>query len=140
VQDACGNRSNSFSCIITLQKSSNMEKESTEATPMPIADDDKQATIESSNIPTEHGDFKCYPNPFSEDLNIQYNLNQDIEQVTIKIYDLQGRLVKILPLGKQEAGFYQIRHNLVDLQTGTYHKCLALNEVCSKVKRVILMR
>jgi flagellar hook assembly protein FlgD len=75
-----------------------------------------------------------------EDLNIQYNLTETIETVTLKLYDNQGRLVKTMEQLEQEAGFYQVRWNLSDLQAGMYHVCLELNGKCTKMERVIMLK
>jgi hypothetical protein len=41
---------------------------------------------------------------------------------------------------EQEAGFYQVRWNLSDLQAGMYHVCLELNGKCTKMERVIMLK
>jgi uncharacterized protein YfaS (alpha-2-macroglobulin family) len=84
--------------------------------------------------------MKCFPNPFNEDLNIQYNLTKPHENVTLKVYDNQGRLLKTMEQAEQLAGFYQIRWSLSDLKAGMYHICLELDGKCTKMERVILMK
>jgi hypothetical protein len=103
---------------------------------------DTEASIpaEASAIPTVQGEMKCFPNPFSEDLNIQYNLTENIASVMLKVYDNQGRLVKTMEQAEQLAGFYQIRWSLSDLSSGMYHVCLELNGKCTKMERVIMMK
>ena len=46
-----------------------------------------------------------YPNPFNPETWIPYHLAADAD-VTVTIYNLQGRLVRQLDLGLQEAGYY----------------------------------
>ena len=46
-----------------------------------------------------------YPNPFNPETWIPYHLVADAD-VTVTIYNLQGRLVRQLDLGLQEAGYY----------------------------------
>ncbi len=49
-----------------------------------------------------------YPNPFNPETWIPYNL-ANTSNVQITIYDMKGRVVRILPLGHQSAGFYTDR-------------------------------
>ena len=46
-----------------------------------------------------------YPNPFNPETWIPYHLAADAD-VTVTIYNLQGRLVRQLDLGLQKAGYY----------------------------------
>ncbi len=49
-----------------------------------------------------------YPNSFNPDTWIPYQLAEDVD-VTIKIYDTAGRLVRTLDLGHKPAGFYSTK-------------------------------
>jgi hypothetical protein len=49
-----------------------------------------------------------YPNPFNPETWIPFRLAEDAD-VTIRIYDIQGRLVKDMVLGRLEAGIYEQR-------------------------------
>ena len=49
--------------------------------------------------------FQNSPNPFNPETWIPYQLSYDTN-VTIKIYNIQGRIVRILRLGRKEAGLY----------------------------------
>jgi hypothetical protein len=84
--------------------------------------------------------MKCYPNPFSDDLNINYYLTQDANNVTLKVYDNQGRLMTTHEMNEQRAGNYDMHWNLSDLQAGMYHICLEIDGKCKKMERVIMMR
>jgi hypothetical protein len=107
---------------------------------MAIQDTEANIPAEASTTPTVQGEMKCYPTPFAEDLNIQYNLTETIASVMLKVYDNQGRLIKTMEQAEQLAGFYQIRWNLSDLSSGMYHVCLELNGKCTKMERVIMMK
>ncbi len=52
--------------------------------------------------------FQNYPNPFNPETWFPYNLAERTE-VTVKIYDVSGRLVRHLNIGLQEPGNYQNR-------------------------------
>jgi WD40 repeat protein len=60
-------------------------------------------------IPTATRLWQNYPNPFNPETWVPYELAEEAE-VTIRIYDLQGRLVRKLALGHQPAGNYVNRH------------------------------
>ncbi len=49
-----------------------------------------------------------YPNPFNPETWIPYQLSESTE-VTVRIYTVNGALVRTLPLGHQPAGIYQSR-------------------------------
>ncbi|MCG9132009.1 T9SS type A sorting domain-containing protein [Candidatus Poribacteria bacterium] len=49
-----------------------------------------------------------YPNPFNPETWIPYQLSEPVD-VTLKIYDIQGHVVRDLDLGHQRAGMYQHR-------------------------------
>ena len=51
-----------------------------------------------------------YPNPFNPETWIPFQL-ADPQEVSITIYDLKGRKVRILDLGHKKAGYYLNRGN-----------------------------
>lgn len=60
-----------------------------------------------------------YPNPFNPSTNISYDLPKN-SFVKIAIYDITGRLVKILVNEFKNAGSYIISLNASDLSSGVY--------------------
>ena len=54
------------------------------------------------------GLFANYPNPFNPETWIPYQLSKPSD-VTITIYDVRGRVVRVLKLGHQAAGTYRSR-------------------------------
>ena len=56
-------------------------------------------------IPEKTVLFANYPNPFNPETWIPYHLAKDTE-VTVKIYDATGALVRRLEMGYQKAGYY----------------------------------
>jgi hypothetical protein len=141
-KDACGNQTvTPVSTIITLKRIGTLDNNANNSDNS-IATSDGEANIpaEASTVPTLQGEMKCFPNPFTEDLNIQYNLTEAIDNVTLKIYDNQGGLAAKMEQESQATGFYQVRWNLSYLQSGMYHVCLELNGKCTKTQRVIMMQ
>ncbi len=59
-------------------------------------------------LPKETALFPNYPNPFNPETWIPYQLAKPSE-VTLHIYTVNGRLVRVLVLGHQSAGRYQSR-------------------------------
>ena len=56
-------------------------------------------------IPQQAGLGNNFPNPFNPDTWIPYQLPSPA-QVVIKIYNVQGQLVRTLNIGQREAGYY----------------------------------
>jgi PKD repeat protein len=66
----------------------------------------------------ETNDFKIFPNPTSDVLNLEYSLSKT-EDINIAIHDLQGRQVAILKsetqsFGNQKASFNLANYNLAE--------------------------
>ena len=64
------------------------------------------ANTEAWQIPEEPALLANYPNPFNPETWIPYQLAEPTD-VTVTIYDIQGRVVRHLDLGHQRAGVYQ---------------------------------
>ena len=59
-------------------------------------------------VPENTAIFQNYPNPFNPETWIPYQLAEDSE-VTIRIYDSAGRLIRTLDLGRKTIGLYITR-------------------------------
>ncbi|MFZ4544172.1 MAG: T9SS type A sorting domain-containing protein, partial [Saprospiraceae bacterium] len=139
VTDGCGNVSFCTSNL-TLIKATTLTNPGTSNT---VAGDTKAADskpVVPSDVMTDHGAMKCFPNPFTDDLNINFNLTNDVENVVLKLYDSTGKLVATLNQGISLAGYYTARWNLSDLDGGMYNVCLEINNQCKKTQRVILLK
>jgi hypothetical protein len=60
--------------------------------------------------------------------------------VTLKIIDIQGRIVSTLNQGSKIAGIFKVNWNLPNLNEGLYHICLDVNGKCVKTERIILKK
>ena len=69
-------------------------------------------TTEAEAIPMETMLLANYPNPFNPETWIPYQLAAPAD-VTLMIYDIQGRVVRDLDLGHQRAGVYHNRSRAV---------------------------
>ena len=63
--------------------------------------------------------MSAYPNPFSDQNTIKYRVETPT-QVTIQIYDIDGRLVKTLLDANQAQGDYTVQWNSGNMVNGTY--------------------
>jgi photosystem II stability/assembly factor-like uncharacterized protein len=141
VLDACGNAAvcNANMVLKKIGTLSNANTGSTETAVLADVETESTPAI-LSTVVTEHGVMKCFPNPFSEDLNLQYNLTHDVTSVVLKVYDNQGRVVAKNEQGESLAGYYSMRWNLSNLEAGMYHVCLEIDGKCTKTERIILMK
>jgi len=78
----------------------------------------------TQGLPTEFFLSQNYPNPFNSKTIIEYQLLNPSE-VTIKIYNIAGQLVRALVDEKQPAGYYSVHwdgkgQNGADLSSGVY--------------------
>lgn len=71
------------------------------------------------NLPMEYLLEQNFPNPFNPITNIRYQLPFD-SRVSLKIYDLLGRELKILIDDEQNAGFKVIEWNASNFASGIY--------------------
>lgn len=60
-----------------------------------------------------------FPNPTSTSLNVRYNLAKE-DDITIELFDMQGRLILQKNLGKQVSGEHQETLEQTSILQGTY--------------------
>lgn len=82
---------------------------------------------------------KIYPNPFRPDTTISYTLAKSAN-VSLKIYDVKGRLVQTLANGRMDANTYQQVWNAGNLNSGVYFARLSVDDKQVDVKRLVLMK
>ena len=68
---------------------------------------------------TNHSGISVYPNPMNERGTIAFNLGSATD-VTISIYNLEGRLVKTIKAGKLNSGEQKIQISTDEFSKGTY--------------------
>ena len=74
---------------------------------------------EISPLPTEMKILSISPNPFNPTTTISYSLPQT-SNITLKVYDISGRLVLQLYNGRQEAGIHSATVKADDWASGLY--------------------
>ena len=77
------------------------------------------SSANEAGIPTEHALHPNFPNPFSTETTIRFDLPEPSE-VTITLYDMLGREVINLLHTPKPAGKHSIRLNAQSLPSGTY--------------------
>lgn len=88
--------------------------------------------------PDEYKLYQNYPNPFNPSTIISYQV-PEVSRVTIKIYDLLGREVKILEDEIKQPGKYEIKFDASELSSGIYfYKIIAKNFV--QTKKMLLIK
>lgn len=97
----------------------------------------------STVLPKEYALHDNYPNPFNPTTVIRYDLPFD-SRVTLKVFDILGRVVATIVDKVQDAGYKSIEWNAADergnnLSTGVYFYQLAAGDY-KAVKKMLLLR
>ncbi|MEA1986057.1 MAG: T9SS type A sorting domain-containing protein [Candidatus Marinimicrobia bacterium] len=80
-----------------------------------------------------------YPNPFNSDTIISYTLKNNCF-VSLKIYDIYGKIIQTLVNQFQNKNFYSIHVNLEKFSNGIYLYSLKLGNNISKTKKMIYIK
>ena len=72
-----------------------------------------------NEVPTKIALQANYPNPFNPETTIEYSINA-IEHVSLKVYDITGRLVTTLVDGIQPPASYRVNFDAANLASGMY--------------------
>lgn len=79
-----------------------------------------------------------YPNPFNPTTNIRFSIPEN-SYVTLKVYDILGKVVAELVNGSMEAGNHSINFDAANLTSGLYFYTLSANGY-SETKKMILAK
>ena len=105
--------------------------------------EDYALAVDDIPLPEEFGLSQNYPNPFNPSTTISYDVAKH-GLVSIKVYDLTGRLVYDLVNGFHLAGVYTANWNAVDnngvsVPSGVYIYQLRSNDIIH-TKKMLLLR
>ncbi len=95
-------------------------------------------TDEATLLPTQTELFPNYPNPFNPETQISYHLAK-AGKVELRIFNVNGQLVRTLVEGFQQAGKHQIVFSAADLPSGVYFYQLKAGRF-QQTRKMILMR
>ena len=95
-------------------------------------------SISNSLIPKSYILSQNYPNPFNPLTTINFGLPENAE-ISLKIYDVLGRIVDIPFNGYMNAGFYSYRFKSTDLPSGIYFYSLSSANF-SETKKMIIIK
>jgi hypothetical protein len=93
---------------------------------------------QENQIPKSYDLSQNYPNPFNPVTKINYALPKQ-GFVTLKIYDITGREVKVLVNEFKQAGYYTIDFNSTNLASGVYFYRIQSNDFIH-TKRMVLVK
>ena len=83
--------------------------------------------------------IEAFPNPFNPATELTYTIPLSGE-VTLTIYDIQGREVSTLLNGFQPAGSHKITFDAEDLPSGIYFARLSTANGQTKTQKLVLMK
>jgi len=87
--------------------------------------------------PTSYSLAQNFPNPFNPSTSIQYSLAGN-SRVELTLYDVRGRLVKVLVDGEMDAGVYRLTLQGDDLSSGVYLYQLKTSSFTQTRKMILL--
>ncbi len=79
----------------------------------------KKAPSTSLGLASPEMNLSTYPNPGTNNNTIKYSVNVP-SQVKIVVYDMQGKLLKVLADKNHEAGVYNVQWDMSKLSNGIY--------------------
>jgi len=95
------------------------------------------------SLPKSFSLSQNYPNPFNPSTSISYYLSQFSQNVSLRVYDVRGKIVRVLIEGKKEAGSYTVFWDGTDDQgkevsSGVYFYRLSADGLNNTRKMVLL--
>jgi len=82
--------------------------------------------------------FQNYPNPFNPQTSILYNL-QKAGDVYLKVYNMNGQLIRTLVQENQKAGTYRVKWNAKEVSSGIYFYKIVAGEY-SQVRKCMVLK
>ncbi|MBE2280913.1 MAG: T9SS type A sorting domain-containing protein [Ignavibacteriaceae bacterium] len=81
--------------------------------------------------------FQNYPNPFNPETNIKFSISEGSD-VSLKVFDLQGKIVQDIVTGYFNAGEYEFKFDASNFASGIYYYEFKSNNFKQSKKMVIL--
>lgn len=99
----------------------------------------KAETSVPQNIPEKYSLFDVYPNPFNPETTVRYDLTTSAN-VSISIYDLQGKKITTLLEGPENAGSHSVRWDASGLPSGIYFCNLTIDSKQRLTRKMLLVK
>ncbi len=93
----------------------------------------------SENIPEAAELLQNYPNPFNPSTDIQYMISAP-GKIKLNVYDITGRIIRVLYSGNQNAGYHKFRFDAGELASGTYLYTLSKDGKQLDAKKMTLIK
>nr|HMS35287.1 SBBP repeat-containing protein [Ignavibacteria bacterium] len=92
----------------------------------------------STEIPDNYNLYQNYPNPFNPKTIISYEIPVH-SKVTLKVYDISGKVINTLVNENQSAGMYEADFDGSNLASGVYYYKITAGNF-NQTKRMILLK
>ena len=93
--------------------------------------------VEIIVIPTEYTLHPAFPNPFNPVTTISYGLPTET-QISLKVYDVEGRRITTLTDGIRTAGTHSVEWNAEGYPSGVYFMKLDAGEFTQTQKLMLV--
>jgi len=93
--------------------------------------------VEVITQPFDYALLQNYPNPFNPVTIIKYEVPQ-VSNVKIEVFDLLGRVIKVLVDEQKTAGRYEIKFDASSLASGIYYYRIKANEFVQTKKMMLI--
>jgi len=80
--------------------------------------------------------LRVYPNPASSATTLDYTLT-DASNVTLQVYDMNGRLLSSLNKGRQSSGQHSLQMNVQNMKSGVYMIRIITNKSTNTAKLIV---
>jgi hypothetical protein len=95
-------------------------------------------SVESEEIPIEYALEQNYPNPFNPTTTVKYGISER-SFVQLMVYDILGKEVASLVNEEQDAGYYELNFNGINLSSGVYFYQIKAGDFV-ETKKMVLMK
>ena len=96
----------------------------------------KVVVVDNLGLASPEMNLAAYPNPSDGSSTIKYSVDAP-SQVKVVVYDMQGKLIKVLADKKHDVGVYSLQWNNSGLAKGTYVVTALKNGVTKQVVKVV---
>ncbi|MDZ7878505.1 MAG: T9SS type A sorting domain-containing protein [Saprospiraceae bacterium] len=72
------------------------------------------------NISSRATVLRVIPNPFGDYIQVNYQIDEGVDNVNLTMTDISGKIVKNIPINSKDKGEYQVEVKTNDLSNGVY--------------------